>query len=248
MRCAARSPSSRRDREAARVIALLAAAATAGAAATAAPAAPVLAPPAVVAKYQAALAALVEPRVFAVEYRMEQTGTRTLDQSHRIFRSGTDERDETLAVNGNRSKKPVVRIFRRRPYRYTVAALAPKASAYDFVYAGPHKDGKHVDYVFDLVPKGKPPALAFTRVVIDGVTFLPQSVAFATNQHAGRGSVTFAKAERYWVARAASAQANVPGGVAREQIAFARWRFPASLPRSTFSVARPLPTPRPSLP
>lgn len=214
----------------------------------AATAAPLLAPAVVVARYKAALAKLAEPRVFAVEYRLVQTGTRTIDQSHRVFRSGTDERDETLAVNGNRSKKPVVRIFRRRPYRYTVAALAPKASAYDFVFAGPHKDGKHVDYVFDLAPKGKPPALAFTQVVIDGVTFLPQSVTFATSQHAGRGSVTFVKADRYWVARAASAQANVPGGVAREQLSFARWRFPSSLPRSTFSVPRPLPAPPPALP
>jgi hypothetical protein len=179
---------------------------------------------------------------------MQQTGTRTLEQAHRIFRSGTDERDETLAVNGSRSKKPVVRIFRRRPYRYTVAALAPKPSAYDFVYAGPHRNGKHVDYVFTLVPKGKPPAFAFTRVTIDGVTYLPQSVSFATRQHGGQGSVTFAKAGRYWVARGASAQADVPGGIAREEIAFSKWRFPRALPRSVFSVPRPLPTLPPALP
>jgi hypothetical protein len=226
------------------VIALIAAAATALAAATAAP---VLPPPAVVANYEIALAGLVEPRVFAVEYAMQQTGARALDQTHRIFRSGTDERDETLAVNGTRSKYPVVRVFHRRPYRYTVAALAPKPSAYDFVYVGPHRSGKHVDYVFTLLPK-KPVGFAFTRVTIDGVTFLPQSVAFATAQHGGQGSVTFAKAERYWVARTASAQANSSGGVTREQIAFSKWRFPSALPRSTFAVPRPLPTSRPTLP
>jgi hypothetical protein len=248
------------------VIALLAAAVLA-AAVTGAPAAPVLPAPAlaaapalpaatapalppaaVVLKYQAALKRLKEPRVFAVQYRMEQTGTRTLEQTHRIFRSGKDERDETLAVNGNRSKKPVVRIFRNRPYRYTVAALAPKPSAYDFVYAGPHRNGKHDDYVFDLVPNGKPPAFAFTQVTIDGVTFLPQSVSFATRQHGGQGAVTFAKADRYWVARSASAQAEMPGGLAHEQIAFTDWRFPPSLPASTFAMPRPLPTPPPALP
>jgi hypothetical protein len=246
------------------VIALLAAAvlaaATVSPAATATPAAvatvipaavatavPVLPPPAVIAKYQAALKSLKEPRVFTVEYTMQQTGSRTLDQRHRIFRSGTDERDETLAVNGSRSKYPVVRIFRRRPYRYTVAALAPKPGAYDFVYAGPHRNGKHVDYVFDLLPKKQAP-LVFTRVTVDGVTFLPQSVAFATAQHAGRGSVTFAKAERYWVARTASAQAGSSGTVTREQIAFSKWRFPSALPRGTFAAPRPLPTLRPTLP
>jgi hypothetical protein len=208
---------------------------------------PVLPPSGVIANYEVALAGLQEPRVFTVEYAVQQTGTRALDQTHRIFRSGSDERDETLAVNGTRSKYPVVRIFRRRPYRYTVAAMAPKPSAYSFTYLGPRRNGKHVDYVFTLVPKHAVP-LAFTRVTIDGVTFLPQTVAFATKQHAGTGSVTFAKAERYWVARTASAQAELAGGVAREQIAFSKWRFPKALPRSTFAMPRPLPTLRPALP
>ena len=235
------------------MIAVLAAAALAAVTAlpvvTAAPtAAPTPAPDAVVAKYAAALKALREPRVFSVEYTIEQTGMRSLEQTHRIFRSGGDERDETIAVNGNRSRKPVVRVFHRRPYRYTVGALAPKPAAYDFVYAGPHRDGKHLDYVFTLVPKAKPPPLAFTQVAIDGVTFLPRSVAFASRAHAAAGSVSFVKNDRYWVAVAANAQANVQGGVAREQLAFANWRFPKALPRSTFALPRPLPTLLPAPP
>lgn len=229
------------------MIALLAAAAVATAQPVATPV-PALAPAVVVAKYQHALATLAEPRVFAFEYTMQQTGARSLDQTHRVFRSGRDERDETLAVNGSRSKYPLVRIFRGRPYRYTVAALAPKPGAYDFAYAGPHRSGKHVDYVFDLVPSGAPPKLAFTRVTIDGVTFLPQSVEFASAQHGGRGTVTFAKSGKYWVARTATARAGTAGTVTREQIAFVRWRFPNALPGSTFSTPRPLPTVRPTLP
>jgi hypothetical protein len=205
-----------------------------------------LPPEAVVARYSAALKALKEPRVFAFEYTVQQTGPRTLEQTHRVFRSGNDERDETLAVNGNRSHTPVVRIFRGRPYRYTVAALAPKPAAYAFVYAGPHKDGKHVDYVFDLVPKRKPSGIAFTQVTIDGVSFLPQAVAF-TGPHAARGSVTFVKANRYWVARTASAQANVRGGLAHELLGFVNWRFPNALPPSTFALPRPLRTTPPAL-
>ena len=224
------------------MIVFLAAAAVAAASPSPAPT-PTPAPDAVVANYVIALAGLKEPRVFSVEYTIEQTGTRSLEQTHRIFRSGMDERDETIAVNGTRPVRPVVRIFRRRPYRYTVAALAPKPAAYDFTFAGLHKAGKHVDYVFDLTPKKGAPAFAFTQVTIDGLTFLPAAVSFATGQHAGRGQVTFAKSERWWVARTAAAQANVPGGVAREHLTFSRWRFPASLPPSTFAAPRPLPSP-----
>ena len=68
------------------------------------------------------------PEEMRLKY-FEQTGTRSLEQTHRIFRSGTDERDETIAVNGSRPAVPLVRIFRQRPYRYTIAALAPNATA-----------------------------------------------------------------------------------------------------------------------
>jgi hypothetical protein len=193
----------------------------------------------VIAKYRTALAAVHDPRVFTVEYTLVQTGTRTLEQTHRIFRSGADERDETLAINGTLATSPVVRIF-RRSYHYTISALAPKPDAYDFVYAGPHRDGKHVDYVFNLAPKGARTAFAFTQVTIDGVTFLPTVVAFATGAHGGRGVVTFAKRDRWWVARSATAVARVPGGVAHEELTFSHWRFPKTLPRSTFEAARPL--------
>ncbi len=222
------------------MIAILAAAAALVAAPSPSPSPPP-SPIVVVAKYRAALKALHEPSVFTVEYTLVQTGTRTLEQSHRIFRSGADERDETLAVNGTRSTSPVVRIFRRRPYRYTVTALAPKPADYDFAYVGPHRDGKHVDYVFAVSPKKPKRGITFTQVSIDGVSFLPEWVAFAADQHAARGIVTFGKSDRYWVARSAAAQAGVPGGVAHERLAFAKWRFPKTLPRSTFEAARPLP-------
>jgi hypothetical protein len=230
------------------MIALLAAGLALSTVSPAATPAPLLAPATVRAKYKTALATLKEPRDFAFEYTLQQTGTRTLEQTHRVFRSGKDERDETTAVNGTHSTAPVVRIFRNRPYRYSVKALAPQPAAYDFAYAGVHRDGKHLDYVFSLSPKQRKPGIAFTQVAIDGVTFLPASVAFASDQHAARGSVSFGKAERYWVARGANAQANVPGGVARERLAFANWRFPKGLPRSTFAMPRPLPTLRPTLP
>lgn len=208
----------------------------------AAAAALLLPPDAVLAKYDAAVAALHEPRVFSVEYTLEQMGTRSVQQQHRIFRSGSDERDEIVAVNGTRLKSPTIRIFRGRTYRYAVLALAPKPAAYTFTYAGPHKDGRHVDYIFRLTPKTGKPAFAFTQIAIDGVTFLPSAVSFATGTHEGRGSVTFAKAEKYWVAMSAAASARAASGVAHERITFTGWRFPPALPRSTFAVPRPLPS------
>jgi hypothetical protein len=96
------------------------------------------------------------------------------------------------------------------------------------------------------VPKGKPSGVTFTQVTIDGVSFLPVTVAF-TGPHAARGGVTFVKAERYWVARTASAQADVAGGVAHELLGFVHWRFPKALPRSTFALPRPLRTVAPTL-
>lgn len=208
----------------------------------AAAAAVLLSPDAVLARYQAALTALREPRVFSVEYTLEQMGTRSVQQTHRIFRSGSDERDEILAVNGNRLKSPTVRIFRGRRYRYAASTLAPKPAAYSFTYAGTHKNGRHADYVFHLAPRTGKPAFAFTQVAIDGVTFLPTSVSFATAAHEGRGSVAFLKAGKYWVAASASASARAATGVAQERLTFTGWRFPPSLPRSTFAAPRPLPS------
>lgn len=200
-----------------------------------------LAPGVVLTRYAAALSALHEPRTFTVEYTLEQTGTRSLEQTHRIFRRGPDERDETIAVNGTRATAPTIRIFRGHPYRYTVTRLAPAPARYAFTYLGIVLDGRHADYVFALTPKGSPGDFTLTRVSIDGISFLPAAIVFETFANSGKGGVTFAKVGPWWVATGASASARVPGGVANERLTFANWRFPASLPASTFAVARPLP-------
>jgi hypothetical protein len=193
-------------------------------------------PAAVMMRYEAALAKVKEPRTFTVEFTLEQTGTRSTDQTHRIFRAGTDERDEILAVNGTRAPSASVRIFHGRPYRYSVTKLAPRPAQYDFAYVGPHKNGHHVDYVFRLTPKA-PAAFRFTQVAIDGLTYLPSSVTFASDANAS-GTVTFAKSEKYWVATAAGASANGKSGIAHERLTFSNWRFPKTLPRSTFAARR----------
>jgi hypothetical protein len=199
-------------------------------------------PSTVLDKYETALAKLREPRVFAVAYTLERTGARTLEQEHRIFRSGKQERDETVAVNGTRALRPQIRIFHNLPYRYSVSALSPRPSAYIFTYAGSHKAGKHVEYVFHLTPKARSPRFAFTQLTLDGTTFLPTVVAFTTSVNQGRGAVTFAKAGKWWMASGAGATAKEPDGIAHERLVFYDWRFPTSLPASTFASPRPLPT------
>ncbi len=196
-----------------------------------------LAPAAVLAHYTAALHKLKEPHVFTFDYTLEQTGARTLEQTHRVFRSGSNERDETLTVDGKRLSPPTVRVFRGRRNRYTVSGLAPRPGDYAFSYVGSRRDGHHVDYLFHLTPKAVRP-FAVTDVTIDGVRFLPLSIDFKTSLKTGAGSITFGGNARWWVPYVATARARVADDVAAERLTFYTYRFPPALPESTFAVAR----------
>ena len=207
-----------------------------------APPPPVELPPTVVlARYAAALARLREPRIVSFDYMLEQTGTRTMEQSHRVFRKGTNERDETLAVNGKRLAPPSVRIFRGRRNRYSVLTLAPRLEKYTFAYVGPKRNGGHIDYVFSLEPKAAA-RFAITLVTIDGVHFLPSSLAFHTGSHAGTGTFNFGGRASWWVPFGATAHAKIGMDTADERLTFSEYRFPTDLPPSTFSEPRALPT------
>ncbi len=196
-------------------------------------------PAVVLTRYAAALAKLREPRVISFDYTLEQTGLRTISATHRVFRSGTDERDETLTVDGKRLSPPKVRIFRGRRNRYQVALLAPRPTDYGFVYVGPVRDARHLDYVFRLTPKLKR-AFAVTSVTIDGVRFLPLAIDFTTAANDGVGSIAFGSNARWWVPYAVTARASVAADVATERLTFYTYRFPATLPPSTFTQAHRL--------
>lgn len=222
------------------IFALALAATLAAPAASATPAA-LLAPDVVLARYAKALAAVKEPSVLSLEYRLEQTGGRSLDQTHRIYRTTTLERDETLSVDAKRLTPPTVRIYRGKRNRYTVAALAPRPDQYDYTYLGPRKDAHHVDYVFRLTPKAAR-AFAITELAIDGIKFLPRRVVFRTSTNGGSGAVQFAGTGRWWIPLNAIAQAKLGRQMYAERLTFGAYRFPTSLPSSTFSVPKPLPT------
>ena len=76
-----------------------------------------------------------------------------------------------------------------------------------------------------------------THVTIDGRTFLPRSVSFRAASLAtrGNGEVHFDAFGRYWMPVSATVEATVNGEAARERIAFGDYRFPPSLPPSTFA-------------
>jgi hypothetical protein len=217
----------------------------AGPVAPGASALPELPPPAVIERYEAALKKVREPHVITFDYTIEQTGLRTALQTHRVFRSGTDERDETLTVDGKRLSPPKVRIFRGRRNRYTIAALAPRPGEYKFAYVGSRKDGRHVDYLFRLTPTAVRP-FAVTDIAIDGVRFLPLSIGFAAGLNEGAGTITFGSNAKWWVPYVATARATIADAPATERLTFYTYRFPLTLPESTFTQAhRATPRARP---
>lgn len=204
-------------------------------------------PDEVLARYAQALESAATPKLAVFEYAIEQAGLRDFIQTHRVYRAGSDERDETLAVAGKALSPPLVRIFHKRVDRYAIARLAPTEARYTFAFVGTRKSGKHLDYTYRTLAHA-PSAFEVTSVTIDGVRFLPSSISFLSAQGKvhGSGTIKFTKADRYWVPVLAVAVANVGEDHARERIAFGGYRFPVSLPRSTFSPPKPLASAAPS--
>ena len=195
-----------------------------------------IAPAEVLARYVTALAGTRTPAVLTFEYTLDQTGTRNGEQRHRVFRSGNDERDELLVADGHKVTPPSVRIFHNRPNRYTLERLAPRPGAYAFRFVGEHHSGRGTAYVFAALARA-PGAFRVTSVTIDGATFLPTAIAFET-AHEGRGTVTFAIFDRYWMPSDVNVRATYGNQPMTEHIGFAQYRFPAALPAGTFAVPR----------
>lgn len=187
-------------------------------------------------RYAAALANVARPKAEIFTYLVSQAGPSEIEQRHQVYRSGIDVRDEILDVNGVPLHHKIVRIARRADV-YAVTALAPRPDTYELLFLDSVPDGDHLDYIYEAMPLNRT-AAGFTvdRITIDGESFLPRSIDFHSGNTvaSGSGSITFGPVGNYWVATSASVSAVVAGGVARERITFADYRFPAVLPRSTF--------------
>ncbi len=202
----------------------------------AAPSSPALAPSTVLARYQAALAAQTPPRFAAYVYSVEQAGATNLLETHRVYRSGADVRDETIAVDGRRLPQPLVRMVSGRRDPYAVGVVAPRVSRYQFTYAGSKRIGERVEYRFHTIPFAAA-AFAVDDVTIDGTSFLPRAIHFRTAGARARGSgaLTYGPVGGYWMIQTATARATVADQESREYITWSGYRFPSSLPPATFS-------------
>ncbi len=67
---------------------------------------PAVAPGTILARYAAALAANLTPGVLSFEYTVDQTGARNIEETHRVFRSGSSLRRRCACISGARTATP----------------------------------------------------------------------------------------------------------------------------------------------
>ncbi|GAC1448278.1 MAG: hypothetical protein PVSMB8_07220 [Vulcanimicrobiaceae bacterium] len=207
--------------------------------ARATPVAPPLDAASVLARYRSALATLRRPAVVSFEYSLAQLGLHDMEQTHRVYRSGRSERDETLVIDGYRLKAPAVRIITGPVAHYDVASVAPRPDAYRFVPVAAIRVGNGYRYHFRTVALRRRAVVA-RELDLDGHTFLPAIVRFATASGGVRGSgeLRYFQADAYWVIRSARVDATLRDGKrARERIVFQQYHFPNALPAGTFRAS-----------
>ncbi len=195
----------------------------------------------VLSRYAMAIEAVPVPKDVVFTYTVSQLGPSNVEQRHTIFRSGSDVRDETLSVDGITLSRKRVR-FSRHDDPYAVSKLAPRTVSNQILFLSAAKDGAHYDYAYEVTPFVKPPGAAVERVTIDGARFLPRVVRFrtASANATGEGEVVYAPFGRYWMPVLARIDAVVKGKPARERITWGDYRFPETLPPSTFVPPKPL--------
>lgn len=193
-------------------------------------------------RYAVAIETVAVPKAVIFTYTVSQAGPSNIDQRHVVYRSGSMVRDETLAVDGVPLVHKMVS-FGRREDRYDVSRIAPKAAAYEMLFVRALRDGRHTDYQYDVTPLLHGANAAVDRVTIDGIKYLPKDIRFTTGAEDARGSahVAYAAFGKYWMPVLAEVTAVVNGKPARERIVWGDYRFPESLPPSTFQPPRPLP-------
>ena len=196
----------------------------------------------VTAHYRSALANLKRPASISFEYSLAQLGLHTMEQTHRVYRSGSNERDEMLVIDGVKLKSPAVRVIMGRNPHYDIAIVTPRPETYRFVPVIARKvPGGGFTYIFHLEPRA-PRAFAITAIELDGRTFLPSLVKFTTSANGahGAGTLRYSGIDGYWVVREADIAATLPNGKpARERITWSKYQFPTTLPPDTFRVPRP---------
>ncbi len=193
-------------------------------------------------RYELEMGDLRPPKAVIFSYTVSQAGPNDIEQRHRIYRSGLDVRDETLAIDGAALKPKIVRIGKRED-RYDVLRIAPRSTTYTMLFLRAVRDGGHLDYQYETSPLVAQAGFVVERLTIDGETFLPRVIGFRTAGPSARGAgkLEYSKIGAYCVPVAVSVDAEINGKPAREHIAWGDYRFPPSLPASTFVAPKPLP-------
>lgn len=171
-----------------------------------------------------------------------------MEQTHRIYRAGQAERDETLIVDGFHLKAPTVRIIANRSNRYEIERVAPQPAAYAFTFTGAVNESDAYGYVFQTQSRGSS-SYAITEVEIDGRTFLPRTVHFhiAGGGVHGSGVLTYGQVDKYWLVLTADVSAHLSNGsIAHEIVRWSKYSFPRDLPPSTFDSPHVAPAPIPA--
>lgn len=197
----------------------------------------------VLTRYAAAIANCAPVKTVVFTYSVSQAGAHNIEQTHRIFRSGTRQRDETIAVEGDPVKMKMIRIVNKTD-RYAIANVAPRTGAYGFLFLGTHRDGRHLDYVYATEPLAQP-AFHVTELTVDGATYLPALIRFTMTAGSlrAKGALAYQKIGTHCVPLEATVSATLNGKPTRERIVWSAYSFPASLPPSTFYQPKPLAVP-----
>jgi hypothetical protein len=194
-------------------------------------------------RYALALVEAPVPKLLVFGYTVSQAGLGNIEQRHELYRNGLSVRDETLAIDGVTLHQKSVR-FEQREDRYAIDRIAPRADTYQMLFLHAVRDGSHVDYVFDTTPILRQGAgMWVDQVTIDGIKFLPKQVRFHSDgvSAKGKGAIEYGAFGKYWLPVVATVDATVNGKPARERITWSDYRFPPSLPPSTFLAPQPLP-------
>ena len=193
-------------------------------------------------RYELKMANLKTPKAMIFSYVVSQAGPTDLEQRHTIYRSGLKVRDETLSVDGVGLKRKIVHISQRVD-RYAVARLAPRVSTYNFLFLRTVRSGAHRDYEYETSPiiHGAT-GFVVDRIIIDGQRYLPRTIVFHTigALASATGQIEYGPVDGYWMPTSIAISGAVGGKLARERIEWGAYRFPSSLPASTFRSAKPI--------
>lgn len=194
----------------------------------------------VLANYQAALRKLETPKYSIYSFTVSQAMPIGIEQRHVVYRSGNDVRDESWPIGTGHPVKHAVSVGRRED-TYAIARLAPQRSSYEMLFVRVASVDGYPVYVFDTIPYAKSSSgFSVTQVSIDAARFLPRAIDFVTasGDTVGHGELRYTAVGKYWVPLSATVTALLDGKPARERIAWGDFRFPPSLPASTFRAAR----------